>query len=268
MTSVLVYSTGSDVTFERLLSSLVGAELRFVPELAAAQAALQSSDLFVRICPETSDDDCRVLSDWLRAARVPWLQVEVSTDELSIGPLTLSGRACCGYCARARRLGASAELNPTDRSTLGLNLSAVAGILATELRTLIDAERTESHLLDHVIIHDLKAERFTRHRIIPLPWCDFCGRSSSRSGPVAAIKFTPEDPPEAILRNLGGWVDARTGVISRIEIDKPSGGREVPVIATAVPPHVSVKSGCLRRLPLGWGKGLTLSGALLSAIGE
>ena len=202
MASVLVYSTGSDVTFERLLSSLVGAELRFVSELAVAQAALQSSDLVVRICPETPDDECGVFFDWLRAACVPSLQVEVATDELSIGPLTLSGRAGCGYCARARRLAASAELNTIERSTSRPNFLALAGILATELRTLIDAGRTESHLVDHVVIHDLKAERSTRHRVIPVPLCDFCGGSSSRRDPVAAIKFMPEDPPDAILRNL------------------------------------------------------------------
>jgi ribosomal protein S12 methylthiotransferase accessory factor len=43
---------------------------------------------------------------------------------------------------------------------------------------------------------------------------------------------------------------------------------DLPIIATAAPPHILEKDGSLRRLPLGWGKGLTVSGAVLSAVGE
>ena len=51
--------------------------------------------------------------------------------------------------------------------------------------------------------------------------------------------------------------------------DSPANtGVELPIVATTAPPHVIDKSGNLRRLPLGWGKGLTISGAILSAVGE
>src|SRR5215510_1265086 len=40
------------------------------------------------------------------------------------------------------------------------------------------------------------------------------------------------------------------------------------IIATTAPPHIMDENGSLRRLPLGWGKGLTVSGAVLSAVGE
>jgi ribosomal protein S12 methylthiotransferase accessory factor len=42
----------------------------------------------------------------------------------------------------------------------------------------------------------------------------------------------------------------------------------LPIIATAAPPHVLETDGSLRRLPIGWGKGLSVSGAVLSAVGE
>ena len=40
-----------------------------------------------------------------------------------------------------------------------------------------------------------------------------------------------------------------------------------PFVATTTPPAV-FENGVFRRLPLGWGKGLTVSGAVLSAVGE
>ena len=64
-------------------------------------------------------------------------------------------------------------------------------------------------------------------------------------------------------------MDWRTGIISRLRVHFPADtGLELPVLATAAPPHVLDESGVLRRLPLGWGKGLTISGAILSAVGE
>src|SRR5581483_5279876 len=271
MTSFLVYSDGYDVIFERLLSAFGPARFRTVSDFAAVHAALQPSDLVIRIYSKEYGDQDEVFFHWLHATRAPSLQVELATSEVSIGPLALPGRSCCGYCARARRLAASAELNTDERSSFRPDFSGLDRILAAELRTLADSELSQSHLLDHVIIHHLhdgKAERSTRHRVVPLPWCVFCGGSSGRRDQVAPITITADDPPEQLLRALDGWVDAYTGVISRLEIEKPTGGREVPVIATAAPPHILMQGGSLQRLPLGWGKGLTLSAALLSAIGE
>ena len=42
----------------------------------------------------------------------------------------------------------------------------------------------------------------------------------------------------------------------------------MPFTAIAGPPYVLEEDATLRRLPLGWGKGLTVSGAVLSAVGE
>ncbi len=71
------------------------------------------------------------------------------------------------------------------------------------------------------------------------------------------------------MEALAGWVDRRTGVISDLFIEPPDDPRvSLPIIATAAPPHLLEKDGSLHRLPAGWGKGLTISGAVLSAVGE
>jgi hypothetical protein len=61
--------------------------------------------------------------------------------------------------------------------------------------------------------------------------------------------------------------DPRTGIVATLLVESGAGRPELPVVVTAAPPHVEDADG-LRRLPLGWGKGLTLSGAILSAVGE
>src|SRR6185295_538719 len=61
----------------------------------------------------------------------------------------------------------------------------------------------------------------------------------------------------------------RTGIISRLVVELPGDTRvEAPIVLTAAPPYTLEPDGSLRRLPIGWGKGLTLSAAILSAVGE
>ena len=72
-----------------------------------------------------------------------------------------------------------------------------------------------------------------------------------------------------MLSALAGWVDPRTGIVSRMAMDLPGDDRgPLPIVMTAAPPFVVAEHGALRQLPVGWGKGLTLSGAILSAVGE
>jgi thiazole/oxazole-forming peptide maturase SagD family component len=58
-------------------------------------------------------------------------------------------------------------------------------------------------------------------------------------------------------------------VISNLYLEPPGDlGVDLPIIATAAPPHIMEEDGSLQPLSLGWGKGLTVSGAVLSAVGE
>jgi thiazole/oxazole-forming peptide maturase SagD family component len=66
---------------------------------------------------------------------------------------------------------------------------------------------------------------------------------------------------------LAGWVDRHTGVIGAV-VPEPGVDARLPVVLTTAPPLLAADDGALRTLPVGWGKGLTVSGALLSAVGE
>src|SRR5262249_58933254 len=88
--------------------------------------------------------------------------------------------------------------------------------------------------------------------------------------PVPDCVRLPSDlAPEVILEALAGWVDLRTGITSGVFLEPPNDKvKGLPITAVAAPPHIMNADHSLRRLPIGWGKGLTVSGAVLSAVGE
>lgn len=212
---------------------------------------------------------------WAMGTGRPWLTVEIRAGEALIGPLTLPGRAGCDHCARERMVAAAqshpSAVVPPPLAGIG---GAAAWVLVREVRAILRRSAGASPLLNHVLVvasPDEGSSWVTSfHRVIPLSHCPVCGgaarhvQENPETSPLSA-----EDSPEIVLAALGGWVDPRTGVISRIVVEQPGDlGVEVPVVVTAAPPHVRGENGSLKRLPIGWGKGLTLSGALLSAVGE
>jgi ribosomal protein S12 methylthiotransferase accessory factor len=172
----------------------------------------------------------------------------IYTFEDAIGPLAIPGRRGCGYCAWQRMLAAAVVNPPGARS--GFNRQS----LAREIRRIDRSGIDGSPLLDQVLIGR------TFHRFVPLPECPVCGGASARSQPV---HLSADDPPEHVLDALAGLLDPRTGIIARINVE-----HQIPIVVTAAPPHVFNGDGSLRQLPVGWGKGLTLSGAILSGVGE
>ena len=57
-------------------------------------------------------------------------------------------------------------------------------------------------------------------------------------------------------------------MIPALALDPRPDGASLPIVVTAAPPHVVEDDGSLRRLPIGWGKGLTTDDAIRSAVGE
>lgn len=82
----------------------------------------------------------------------------------------------------------------------------------------------------------------------------------------AGIRLRTDDDPATIVDALAGWLDPHTGVVPAMILDLQDDG--LPVVATAAAPHVGAEDGSLRPLPVGWGKGLTVAGAVISAVGE
>ncbi|HXQ39191.1 MAG TPA: TOMM precursor leader peptide-binding protein, partial [Anaerolineales bacterium] len=205
---------------------------------------------------------------WANDAEVPVLNVEIRGDAGVIGPLTISARPGCGWCALERLTAALATHDAKQSATISHDeiSRSIGPLLVRELRA-IHADSEQSQLLDHALFVDPETLDESLHKIIPLPRCAVCGGAAVFSSDTKErLYLSPEDSPEVVLGALAGWVDSRTGVISDLFIEPPE--IDLPIIATAAPPHVIEKDGSLRRLPLGWGKGLTVSGAVLSAVGE
>lgn len=234
----------------------------------------KKSDLAIGI--STRCDDHRLLSftKWAHDAEVPAFVVEIRSDTVLIQSLTVAGRLGCGRCASERITAARGTSVNTSELPSPLSLDEISKKIAPVLIREIQAIKTdgveESSLLDHVLVVDVETLDESLHKVIPLARCPVCGGAAAFL-PIARepLSLSMEDPPDVVLGSLSGWIDQRTGVISNLYIEPPDDPRlSLPIIATAAPPHVVAKDGSLRRLPLGWGKGLTISGAVLSAVGE
>jgi ribosomal protein S12 methylthiotransferase accessory factor len=208
---------------------------------------------------------------WAHDADVAAFCVQLNEQAGLIGPLTLSGRAGCGRCAYERLVAAAVTadhkeaLDRTDRL-----LSVAAPVIVREIKSVLRRGPQRSQLLDHVLVVNAESEDESLHKVIPLARCPVCGGAEAFPGVNREqVKLSPEDSPEVVLGALAGWVDQRTGIISNLYLEPPDEPTlALPFIATAAPPHLVDQNGTLRRLPVGWGKGLTISGAVLSAVGE
>ena len=233
----------------------------------------KNPDLAIGICERCDDPSLAKFHAWAHSAAVPALRVEIGAEWAVIGPLSLSGRAGCGHCAYARltAAAASAETHPQVISKSKL-AEAAAPVLAQQVRTILRDGPEQSELLNHVLICDSETVEPALHRFIPLPDCVVCGGAAAFAPTVQepeCVELSPAESPEVVLTALQGWVDVRTGIISDLFIEPPTNpDAMLPFTAVAGPPHIMEADGTVRRLPLGWGKGLTVSGAVLSAVGE
>lgn len=229
-----------------------------------------SSDLAVGVFTDADDRSLLAFARWAHATGALALFVELGEHEILIGPLARPGKAGCGWCAFERRAAVSAAGSSSQRVSRPADASSRLGrVLVREVRAIVRRGPEQALLVDHVLAVDLNTLDESLHRVIPLSRCPVCGGAAAFAQDLRKSPgLSAEDSPPGVLDALAGWVDCRTGVISAVVLeppgDMPAG---LPFIATAAPPHV-FEGGSLRRLPLGWGKGLTISGAVLSAVGE
>jgi len=230
------------------------------------------ADLVIGICEGSDIHQLQAFTKWAHAARAPALWVELKGNEALIGPLAIPGRAGCGRCAFERLTAATATAEPrTGHILTPYEIAGAAGpALVREVRAIVGHGPERSELLDHLLVVNAETLEASLHRVIPLARCTLCGGAAvCPPADQEPIRLSPEDSPDVVLGAFAGWVDQRTGIVSNLYIEPPSDlGVGLPIIATAAPPHLVEEDGSLRRLPLGWGKGLTVSGAVLSAVGE
>ncbi|MGJ5817895.1 YcaO-like family protein [Paludibaculum fermentans] len=194
------------------------------------------------------------------AAGAVCLGADFRNTETILGPVAVEGRAGCPLCAQTRLYAASQQVPADDDSLASLELALP--LLIREARTILRKGPLASPLLDQVLIVDTRARTSALHRVVPLPSCELCGGASLH--PRTGLQVDG-----GVLEQLAGILDFRTGIVSRLVVESPEElGVTTPLVATAAPPHVLNADGTLRPLPIGWGKGLDLPGAIYSAVGE
>ncbi|MEO8078011.1 MAG: TOMM precursor leader peptide-binding protein, partial [Acidobacteriota bacterium] len=248
------------------LRAAFGDALSIVTDLSAAVACLapQSHDsrgapaLAIGVFPITDLAGHREFARDGRAACIPTLSVAIDDRATFIGPVAWPTRPGCGQCARHRMIGAMAS---TGRALVAMPPRAACPPramrrLATEIRAFLRGGPRAQRLVRHVLAIDHATSAVSRHRVVPMPYCETCGGARAIA-----------DEPSAA--GLDGWVDPVTGVIAAMAASSSfETGLALPIVVTAAPPHLVEADGTVRRLPLGWGKGLTPADAVLSAVGE
>lgn len=193
-----------------------------------------------------------------RGAQIPALSVAVEDDATLIGPLTLPTIPGCGYCARLRMIAATAARGRPLTAETRRPAWSIRDLrrLATQVRSVLHSGRQAQRLMRHVLAIDRVDSTLSRHRFVPMPYCEICGGAAA----IARERST---------KGLDGWVDPLIGVVTGLAVESPADtGLECPTVITAAPPYMVERDGAVRQLPIGWGKGLTPTDAVLSAVGE
>lgn len=257
----------SSVMLRRALAASIPS-MQFTPRLTDRLAG--SVGVVLRLFCSGDVDGRRAFTRAANRVGVASLGIEVDEACLLVGPLTTVGRIGCGYCGAVRMRAAAAARGVTvARVRPAPHLSEIGVVaLARELRTLLQGSLRRSRLRDHVLALNPSAGSRSWHRVLALPHCPVCGGPADRGGaPRAVRRLSDRTSPWDVAEALAGVVDRRTGIIPAVvfELRQESG---LPYVATTAPPMAIESDGSLRALPIGWGKGLTVSGALLSAVGE
>ncbi|MEO5902503.1 MAG: YcaO-like family protein [Gemmatimonadaceae bacterium] len=240
----------------------------FCEDLAALGS--YAADLALGVFQRSDEESITGFAKLTRVGNaLPSLCVMLADYEALIGPVSLADRAGCARCAWERMLAASG----VERWTPDLGVSpgvvtATARALLREIRAIVREGAEHSQLVGHVLALEKNPDDAVLHRVIPLHRCRACGGAQAFPRPPHdTVQLSANDSPEIVFEALAGLVDQRTGVISGVYLEPPI-DRGLPFIATAAPPRIVEEDDSIRTLPIGWGKGLTVSGAVISASGE
>lgn len=227
--------------------------------------AVERGHVAVGVCPLAEIGWLTQFAAWARAAGIPLFTIAIDARAAFVGPLTVPGRVGCGNCARERIVAAAAtnnlELADAAAAEPAGTSAAIAQLIARELEALRGTAPERSRLLDHVFVASADGLILSEHRVISLARCRVCGGAAA----LTSRHSFNSAPPE----RLAGWVDPLTGIIPGVAVE-PAAREEpgLPVTAVAAHPQLVGADDALQLLPGGWGKGLTVSEAVMSAVGE
>lgn len=196
------------------------------------------------------------------------LDVGVHPTGFLLGPVTVPDRVGCSRCGRVRTVAAGAW--PTSRGWPARDVVERLRRLLVEIVEDLVRTAVVGSALDGWALR--VGTEVTRHRVVPTPSCRVCGgaRRSRRRSPDMPLDGPVANSADEVVAALAGWVDPVTGIVTDLLVEAPDdddpGG--LPFVVTTAPPHVVDDDGQRHATPVGWGKGWTPGGAVLSAVAE
>ncbi len=261
----LVKGRSKEDQFTRLLESILGPEGTHYAD--TDDKAVPAGVTAAVLLSDEADRRIRELAQWAWDAKLPSITVCFRNGEIQVGPFSVPGRRGCAHCASVRlecASSASGAANVVDDACFREAAELVAGELL-----LYSGEGLKGcTLLDRAAFVRPGADGVSVCQFLALPRCEVCGSGTTGIERKPEVSFSEDDEPGMVLASLACCLDSRMGIVSQIVVEAfEDTGLDLPIVATAAPPRVL--QGCeVRTLPSGWGKGLTLTGAILSAVGE
>jgi ribosomal protein S12 methylthiotransferase accessory factor len=167
----------------------------------------------------------------------------------------------------------SAEIAGSFSLSVSLGPSALLGgaLIATEVMKWLLGIPV-GWLDGNVVVYNLITASWTTHKVISLPWCEYCGGAkalvsaqSQGSGPNLSECATVD----AVKKNFLGWIDSRVGVISDFYLRGSDDGMlPPPFFVRAVLAYQTNGQKLTGPADHCGGKGYIEADAVLSALGE
>jgi ribosomal protein S12 methylthiotransferase accessory factor len=229
---------------------------------------------------------------WINRAAVatgtPAMFAEISTHVATIGPCVLPGQAACYMCYRMRRMACEQNydeamayerfLNQRNQPSLSSRATApflsahVASLLVGEIVKLV-ALLLPASLAGRIMEFDALTLESRFHAVLRQPDCPVCGAEKKKdrnNATLTELLAAEQSDPSGDLRVLSErLVSPRTGVVRRFEpFVKDPVEPAAPYIVRADIANHSFVSKRDDDGDICSGKGLTLSDARVSALGE
>ncbi len=212
-----------------------------------------------------------------RSNGIPFLGAEIVGTKGCVGPISVASEAGCWLCARQRRQAHYAEPEAAARADrlaianyppLTREVARSFGhSVAEDVRRYLRTAR-EKLSPSHIRIVDIARQTSTRHGLVPMPFCETCGRNAV-SAPLLDLADISGNPDEQVIRAVfRDWIDPETGpIIGPILRESASSRRRTFVAVAEVAPFCAF-GDCPAPKEPACGKGLSPGEAMLGAIGE
>ncbi len=290
----------------------VSSEALEIDDEAGLKVADDQWDLVVIALANDEQFRLKATADYIQEHELTALYGSLDGVESWVGPLVTPGESACWNCLRLRQLGnadtptaahdidshsLSADRDSRARSLLAPLASVAGSHLAMEAIKILTGF-ADSELCSTVQVHHLIKGESTRHKIIPMPWCEVCGgpenlrnknaflpdwadTSSQSNQQFAAMSAVADVSAGQVINPLNlvnsvkmvrelftGWVDDKFGVIKTLT-GHNSQLPALPVTASAYVSAFTEGKFDMRTMgQVGAGKGLDEISAHIGAVGE